>query len=73
MDLLDLVLQYNSKNAELGLVRAELLRRLTRFDDAIQAYREILRIPNIDRDFVLGEMGKTYFEALLRDRLQSLI
>ncbi|NOX58923.1 MAG: tetratricopeptide repeat protein [Planctomycetes bacterium] len=63
MELLDLVLRYRPRDAELQLTRAELLRRLARFDDAIESYRKILQVPEIDRDYVLGELGKTHFEA----------
>ena len=63
MDLLDLVLRQQPNDVELQLVRAELLRRLARFDDAIDAYQRVLRRPDVDRDFVLGELGKAYFEA----------
>lgn len=63
MDLIDTVLRTQPRDAELRLVRGELLRRLTKFDEALDEYRRILRFPNVDRDFVLGEMGKTCFEA----------
>ncbi len=63
MKLLDLVLSHFPRDINLRLVRAELLRRLTRFDDALEEYRTVLRFPQIDRDFVLGQMGKVSFEA----------
>lgn len=63
IDLVDSVLRTSPRDAELRLVRAEVLRRLTKFDEALDEYRRILRFPNVDRDFVLGEMGKTCFEA----------
>ncbi|NLE59101.1 MAG: tetratricopeptide repeat protein, partial [Planctomycetes bacterium] len=63
MGLLDLMLRNEPRNADLQLVRAEVLRRLTRFDDALDAYRKVLRAPSIDRDFILGEMGKAFFES----------
>ncbi|MCZ6681552.1 MAG: tetratricopeptide repeat protein [Planctomycetota bacterium] len=63
MEMLDLVLRHNPRDADLQLVRGELFRRLARFDDAVETYRDILRVPNVDRDFVYGEMGKAYFEA----------
>ncbi|HEY3242959.1 MAG TPA: tetratricopeptide repeat protein [Phycisphaerae bacterium] len=63
MELIDLVLRNQSRDAELQLVRGELLRRLAKFDDALETYRRVLRFPDVDRDFVLGEMGKACFEA----------
>ena len=62
-DMLELVLRHHPRDAELQLVKAELLRRLAKFDDALETYRFALRIPQVDRDFVLGEMGKAYFES----------
>lgn len=63
MELLDTVLRHQPRDVELHLTRAELLRRLARFDDAIEQYRRIVRMPDVDRDFLLGELGKTYFES----------
>jgi tetratricopeptide (TPR) repeat protein len=63
LDLLNRVLRQQPRDTELQLVRAEVLRRLARFDDAIDGYRLVLRYPDADRDFVLGELGKAYFEA----------
>ncbi len=63
MELIDLVLRHQPRDPELHLVRGELLRRLAKFDDALETYRRVLRFPNIDRDYVLGEMGKACFEA----------
>src|SRR5262249_26462126 len=62
-DMLENILRYHPRDAELQLVRADILRRLARFDESIDMYRSALRLPNIDRDFVLGELGKAYFEA----------
>jgi tetratricopeptide (TPR) repeat protein len=63
MDLIDGVLRHEPRDAELHLIRAELLRRLVRFDEALESYRRILRMPDADRDYILGEMGKTCCEA----------
>lgn len=63
MELIDLVLRSQPRDPALHLVRGELLRRLARFDDALETYRRVLRFPDIDRDYVLGEMGKAAFEA----------
>ncbi|MBI5862939.1 MAG: tetratricopeptide repeat protein [Planctomycetes bacterium] len=71
MSLIESVLRSQPRDAELRLVRAELLRRLAKFDDAIEEYRRILRLPNIDRDFVLGELGKACFEAGRLDQAKS--
>lgn len=71
MDLLDLVLRHQPRAAELLLVKAELLRRLARFDDALDIYRRVLRFPDIDRDFLLGEMGKTSFENGRTDQARA--
>ncbi|MBE7507318.1 MAG: tetratricopeptide repeat protein [Planctomycetia bacterium] len=63
MDVLDLVLRHHPRDAEVQLVRGEVLRRLARFDDAVDAYRGVVRLPNVDRDFALGELGKAYCES----------
>ncbi len=63
LELLDIVLLKQPRDLELAIVRGEILRRLVRFDDALETYRRILRVPGVDRDFVLGEMGKACFEA----------
>lgn len=71
MALIDIVLRNQPRDVDLHLVRADLLRRLTRFDEALDTYRRILRFANADRDFVLGEMGKTCFEAGRLDQARS--
>ncbi len=63
MELIDAVLRSRPREAELLLVRAELLRRLARFDEALETYRDALPLPGVDRDLVLGEMGRACFEA----------
>lgn len=63
MDLLDLLLKHYPRDAELRLTRADLLRRLARFDDALAEQRAALRLSGVDADYVLGEMGKTAFEG----------
>ena len=63
MELLDMVLRHNARDVDLSLARAELLRRLAKFDEAIEGYQKVLRFPQIDRDYVLGELGKTQFES----------
>jgi tetratricopeptide (TPR) repeat protein len=63
MELLDLVMRHKPRDVEIALSRADLLRRLARFDDAIDAYQQVLRFANIDRDYVLGELGKAHFES----------
>lgn len=72
MDLLDLVLRHNPRDVDLQLGRAELLRRLARFEEAAEAYQRVLRFPQIDRDYVLGELGKTWFEAGQIDQARRL-
>ena len=72
MELLDLVLRRQPNDVELQIVRAELQRRLARFDDAVDGYQRVLRRPDVDRDFVLGELGKTYFEAGRVDQARSV-
>ncbi|MBL1216234.1 MAG: hypothetical protein D8M59_01925 [Planctomycetes bacterium] len=62
-DLLDQILRQNPDDVEILLVRAELQRRMARFDESLDTYRRALRLPNVDRDYVLGEMGKACFEA----------
>jgi tetratricopeptide (TPR) repeat protein len=71
MEMIDLVLRHQPRDAELHLARAELLRRLAKFDDALETYRRVLRFPDIDRDYVLGEMGKACFEAGRIDAARS--
>lgn len=63
MDMIDLVLRVQPREAELRLIRGEILRRLSRFDEAVETYQMVLRRPDVDRDFVLGEMGKAHFEG----------
>lgn len=63
MTVLESVVRHNPRDIELALVRGELHRRLAQFDKAIEAYQVVLRQPQIDRDYVLGEIGKTNFEA----------
>lgn len=72
MNLLDLVLRHHPRDVELQLARGELLRRLTRFDESVDAYRRVLRVANVDRDFVLGELGKAHFEAGRLDEARSV-
>jgi len=55
MELLNLVLKQTPRDADLALARAELQRRLAQFDDSVAGYQQILRFPQIDRDYVLGE------------------
>src|SRR5262249_16772338 len=71
LEVLDTVLRQHPRHAEVQLVRGEVLRRLARFDDAVECYRGVLRLPNTDRDFVLGELGKAYFEAGRVDQAKS--
>jgi len=61
--LLELLLRHHPGDVNLRLVRADLSRRLIRFDVAIEEYQHVLRIQNVNRDYVLGELGKTYFES----------
>jgi tetratricopeptide (TPR) repeat protein len=63
MDMLDAAQRNNPRDVDLALVRADVLRRLARFDEAADAYQRALRFPQIDQDYVLGELGKTWFEA----------
>lgn len=63
MDVLDRILRHNPRDAEVMLVRCDLLRRLGRFEEALEGYRRLLRLPNIDRDYALGEMGKASLES----------
>lgn|GEM_PF-3036859 len=72
MELLDMVLRHNPRDADLAMARAELLRRLAKFDEAIDAYQKVLRFPQIDRDYVLGELGKTQFESGQVDQARRL-
>lgn len=72
IDVLDLVLRHHSRDPELLLVRGEVLRRLARFDESVETYRSILRLPNIDRDFVLGEIGKAYCESGRIDQARAV-
>jgi tetratricopeptide (TPR) repeat protein len=70
--MLDLVLKHNPRDVDLALTRAEVLRRLARFDEAVEEYQRVLRFPQTDRDFVLGELGKTYFESGQVDQARRL-
>jgi tetratricopeptide (TPR) repeat protein len=72
LDLLDLVLKHNPRDVDLALGRAEVLRRLARYDEAVEGYQSVLRFPQIDRDYVLGELGKTYFESGQVDQARRL-
>ena len=72
MELLNLVLKHNPRDVDIALARAELLRRLAQFDEAIAAYQQIVRFPQIDRDYVLGELGKAYFESGQVDQARRL-
>lgn len=63
IDWLDVVLRYHPRDVDLQMVRAEIFRRLARFDDAVETYRRVLRFPGVDRDYVLGELGKAFFES----------
>lgn len=62
-DFPELILNQNPGDLELRLLRGDLNRRLGRFDAALVDYRRALRLPNIDRDYVLGEIGKVHYEA----------
>jgi tetratricopeptide (TPR) repeat protein len=72
LELLDLIQKHNPRNAELALGRAEVLRRLARYDEAVEAYQRVLRFPQVDRDYVLGELGKAYFESGQVDQARRL-
>lgn len=72
MELLDLVQKHNPRDVDLAMSRAEVLRRLARFEEAVEGYQKVLRFPQIDRDFVLGELGKTQFEAGQVDQARRL-
>jgi tetratricopeptide (TPR) repeat protein len=63
IDMLDVAQRNNPRDGDLALVRAEVLRRLARFDEAADSYQRVLRLPQVDQDYVLGELGKTWFEA----------
>ena len=72
MELIDMVMQQNPRDADLALTKAELHRRLAQFDEAMDVYEQVIRFPQIDRDYVLGEMGKTQFEAGQVDQARRL-
>ncbi|MEX2288058.1 MAG: tetratricopeptide repeat protein [Planctomycetaceae bacterium] len=61
--LLELVLRQRPADVNLRLVQADLSRRLLQYDAAVSEYERVLRYPNIDRDYVLAELGKALFEA----------
>src|SRR6185295_5606104 len=72
MSMLDLAIKHNPRDVDLALTRAEVLRRLARFDEAAEEYQRVLRFPQTDRDFVLGELGKTWFESGQVDQARRL-
>jgi len=72
MEVLDTVLRHNPRDVDVAMGRAELLRRLARFDEAVDSYQRVLRLPQIDRDYVLGELGKTNFESGQVDQARRL-
>jgi tetratricopeptide (TPR) repeat protein len=72
MDMLDLAARNNPRDVDLALVRAEVLRRLGRYEEAAEGYQKVLRFPQIDRDYVLGELGKTWFESGQVDQARRL-
>lgn len=71
IEWLDVVLRNHPRDVDLQMARAEILRRLARFDEAAGTYRRVLRFPGVDRDYVLGELGKSCFEAGSVDEAKS--
>jgi len=71
IDWLAVVIRYNPRDVDLQMARAEILRRLARFDEAAETYRRVMRFPGVDRDYVLGELGKCFFEAGSVDEAKS--
>ncbi len=63
VELLNSVLLAHPRDVELHVARAALLRQLARPEEALESYRRVLRFPRVDRDYVLGEMGKACFES----------
>lgn len=72
MELLDLMQKHNPTDVDLAFARGELLRKLGKFDESIEDYQRVLRFPQIDRDYALGELGKAHFEAGHVDQARRL-